>query len=1822
MLCTTPAQAGLGADAEYFLNLSIDGTDLYIANHFNSSTDGNWICLEGGDSFSIPSPLTFSFEGINSSTIDMGGHDIDLDFNVLNNTLYTVAYPYDSHRYYTNATGRDEVSFLFNGSTHFAGADVDVHLFNSSADSFLSGIDGITTGDSSAVEGLLNSSLQMSEKTLDLNGDLSASFGTLTPGQYALLIMYVDDTAGTNTMLGITLFDVVTYDCDVATGLDGNNATIDIDLIDAPAGNYTYDTVLLSKSAYATDILLEFNGTRESLDLLINNIIFVDGVNIPNGSIYDLNQSFVRDRLTGMYGANNVSIQHTDAGNSTTFNIDTTNLTLSNYLVFTTVTHDGRTVAFNQDELDLVIHDIDISVNTTSKDVEPSENAVYLVTIENNGNVEESLNITATSPSGVDANLNRTSITLGPGNSTQVTLSVVSDIIGDSYPVTVKATADETSDSIKTYTNVLDPLTVSMDSIHKITVTNLNASYLLTVSNSGNRAHTFNLSVVSQANAFLNLSTVTLSAGDSQDVLLNVSSPVEGLFTTQVTVNNSQDTDTLTVLTNVGTAPVHSIELTSNTQSLTLEPGAPTNYQIVLENTGNVNETVYFSVIAPPEVKASLITSSKTLTPGQTFNNILTVASENIGGPYSVTVHAASDSASDDLVTRTTFITPIKVVANANKKTVLTNQPANYSLTVTNTGTMAHTFNLNATCNATDSLSNTSLNLGPGNSSTVTYSVSSGTTGTYDSLINVNYKYTSLITLSDAYIHHNLSMSTRVDTRPVYGVSLSSNTSTQSVNTGVNATYELTILNTGNVNDSFDLTLNNPRADVAVLNDSTPVYLVAGQQTTRLLTVSSANGGTCDVTVTASSGNSSRSAGVTTITKVSSHGLLLSAGSVATTTTPNTTATLTLSLKNLGNVADNFTLTSQSTNNTVSMPSTLTSVAAGETREFKVTLFSSDVGTSVSTIKATSQGDTSKRASKALILTVNPAPVYSVSVSVRDPIATIEQNEDLSYLVNVKNNGNVNDTYTVSSTSANADISAASVSLLPGQTGTLVLNVTGLATPGSYVVPVTVTSQTQSTASSVSYAHIDVSRIASVIITPGSQTVKGSDPSVYDIKVTNTGTQAHDYRFSKLSSSANTTLTISPATIYDLESGESAHVELTFNNTGASDRRIAAKLNVHDLANPLKSTGFSINTLYLTADIHGVDLKSDTLTNSINSGNDATYSLTVFNLGNVNETFTLAANRGTLSASAITLGPGESEFVTFTDSPTASGDYVSRIVASSANASDSLRITTRVLEVQEEYIFNSQVDELSSVTDSNVTDSTVVNSLITDSTIQDSHIEASTIDNCSIMYSDMENILLKDAYVRENFIYNGTVTLDDVEYNVLASEYPDGATIDQLLQGEDSFENTLAGTPGEKTEIEAPESNVTLQISSNESFVGGSLEVKRTSTPSSNTSAPSFSVAGSYLTFEESGNIEEAMTHVVIGFYYDEADLGTLSEDELYMYWYNATNDSWVALEGAGTPDFCLGAGVNTTSNYVWANVTHFSTYTLGGPVASGSTGGSGGSGTGEAEVVEDEEDEISENIDRKVGMSLPLLEDEPVQYSFSQEAHPVVNVHFIPLVSDPLAMVTVEVLKGTSSQLEGPAPGFVYSNFNVISDLSGDEVQDISIDFMVDAAWLQDMGVAAEDIRLYVYDNGWKELETTKTNGLTYNAKTSVFGFFAITGAISEDGQTLPQASFTADAMSGQAPLKVRFTDTSADAVSYSWDFGDGATSVQASPVHTFTDPGTYTVVLTVSNGAGQDTMEMDITVLESEEDTGSGLPFLPPVAVVVILLTAAGLVRRRGGQ
>lgn len=106
------------------------------------------------------------------------------------------------------------------------------------------------------------------------------------------------------------------------------------------------------------------------------------------------------------------------------------------------------------------------------------------------------------------------------------------------------------------------------------------------------------------------------------------------------------------------------------------------------------------------------------------------------------------------------------------------------------------------------------------------------------------------------------------------------------------------------------------------------------------------------------------------------------------------------------------------------------------------------------------------------------------------------------------------------------------------------------------------------------------------------------------------------------------------------------------------------------------------------------------------------------------------------------------------------------------------------------------------------------------------------------------------------------------------------------------------------------------------------------------------------------------------------------------------------------------------------------------------------------------------------------------------------------------------------------------------------------------------------------------------------------VFGYGRINVARSlfTSGLAQPSADFTALPATGLSPLVVSFVDQSTGIpAARLWDFGDGLTSTEQNPTHTYTSLGAYTVSLTVSNKLGSDTALRTSFVL---------VDVIPPVA------------------
>ncbi|AKZ60012.1 putative secreted glycosyl hydrolase [Streptomyces ambofaciens ATCC 23877] len=141
-------------------------------------------------------------------------------------------------------------------------------------------------------------------------------------------------------------------------------------------------------------------------------------------------------------------------------------------------------------------------------------------------------------------------------------------------------------------------------------------------------------------------------------------------------------------------------------------------------------------------------------------------------------------------------------------------------------------------------------------------------------------------------------------------------------------------------------------------------------------------------------------------------------------------------------------------------------------------------------------------------------------------------------------------------------------------------------------------------------------------------------------------------------------------------------------------------------------------------------------------------------------------------------------------------------------------------------------------------------------------------------------------------------------------------------------------------------------------------------------------------------------------------------------------------------------------------------------------------------------------------------------------------------------------------------------------------------------------------DGALYVLDYG-----TGYFNG---DANSALYRIEHVTGGHA------PVAQAGANTTSGKAPLAVTFSsagssDADGDALTHSWDFGDGATSTQANPSHTYATNGQYTATLKVTDTTGKSatasvritvgntapTVRLDLPADGSVYDFGAAIPF-----------------------
>ncbi|MEM2972200.1 MAG: PKD domain-containing protein [Candidatus Bathyarchaeia archaeon] len=109
------------------------------------------------------------------------------------------------------------------------------------------------------------------------------------------------------------------------------------------------------------------------------------------------------------------------------------------------------------------------------------------------------------------------------------------------------------------------------------------------------------------------------------------------------------------------------------------------------------------------------------------------------------------------------------------------------------------------------------------------------------------------------------------------------------------------------------------------------------------------------------------------------------------------------------------------------------------------------------------------------------------------------------------------------------------------------------------------------------------------------------------------------------------------------------------------------------------------------------------------------------------------------------------------------------------------------------------------------------------------------------------------------------------------------------------------------------------------------------------------------------------------------------------------------------------------------------------------------------------------------------------------------------------------------------------------------------------------------------------------------------------------------PTADFYATPTSGMAPLIVSFHDNSTSydgIISWFWNFGDGTNSTQQNPTHNYTEPGVYTVSLTVTEQDGDNSTKTKQNYITVQPTTPT------PPTIEILNPTTANPVYIKPGQ
>ena len=174
------------------------------------------------------------------------------------------------------------------------------------------------------------------------------------------------------------------------------------------------------------------------------------------------------------------------------------------------------------------------------------------------------------------------------------------------------------------------------------------------------------------------------------------------------------------------------------------------------------------------------------------------------------------------------------------------------------------------------------------------------------------------------------------------------------------------------------------------------------------------------------------------------------------------------------------------------------------------------------------------------------------------------------------------------------------------------------------------------------------------------------------------------------------------------------------------------------------------------------------------------------------------------------------------------------------------------------------------------------------------------------------------------YLWNVECIIND-SYPIMASENWSFSVNNTALE---SYSTQVNASSEEPAAVDYSPANVSIRVVTNESISNAYLSISQhnSSTREANLSV---SALNKYITIEADSELENSITSILLKIYYTEEEVNQsgIAESNLSMYRYNEDSSRWEQL--LNTTTWVYGTDVNVDDDYVWANVTHFSDYTI-----------------------------------------------------------------------------------------------------------------------------------------------------------------------------------------------------------------------------------------------------------------------------------------------------